>query len=199
MICKYFLPFYWLSFPCLYCSFCCANLLSLSRSHLFISVLISITITISIPLLFNLNFHKVGLLPRSTRADLVPASARVCLELGSIGAGLTFEFIMAILALRCPRMIWYRMEHEPESARGGGMLYWAWCPGMDLLWSLWGPAWCWGPLGWSGTCVSGSMPVLKLWYWFWSLGTWGWTFSLSLWGTFMENGNTRANLDLGPT
>ena len=43
------------------------------------------------------------------------------------------------------------------------------------------------------------MPGLRLWYWFWSLCTWGWNFSLSLWGTFLENGNTRASLDLGPT
>ena len=69
-------------------SFAVQNLLSLSGSHLFISVLISITIIISIPLPFNLNFHKVGLRPSSTRADLVPVSARVCLELGSTGAGL---------------------------------------------------------------------------------------------------------------
>ena len=56
-----------------------------------------------------------------------------------------------------------------------------------------------GSTRWSGTCVSGSMLGLRLWYWFWSLCTWGWTFSLSLWGPFMENGNTRASLDLGPT
>ena len=164
---------------------------------MFISVLISITI--SIPLPFNLLSHQMGLLPRNTRADLVPVPAGVCLEPGSPGTCLTSESIMAILAPRCPRMIWCRMGHEPESARGGGMLCRAWCLGMDLLWSLRGPSWFWRPLGCSGIYVSGNMPGLRLRYWFWSLCTWGWTFSLSMWGRFLENRNTGASLYLGPT